>query len=369
MIILQLKRGNSPLRVPLRLPATSEEIGEAYTKLDSISTSAATKIAAVTGDIPNLYNYLAGKEIDSDDTLSKLNALGERIESMTASGRQVFTGALDAESINGLDDILRVAENLGNYTLLEGVSNDRELGLFLVNCGYTSFPEDVLPYLDYAVIGAEYYADHGGAYSSAGYVKRKESFGLSQSSEDVIFRLELRNGERYAFWLELPTDDEEIERAKRQLRAGDFAQCDIKRTDYIPYLSELVPSDCISVEEANKLAQRIQEMRQTDGELMKYLSALSVEQPETFPEASRIAANLDDYERVPVDQEEYGREVLRRIGADDELLDTIDGYMDFAGLGEAAMEEDGVRQTAFGLVRRCSEPFEEEEVSFEQTMC
>ena len=367
MIALQLKRDNSSFRVGLRLPATPAEVGEAFSQLDSISTSAPTIIAGVAGDIPNLSNYLTGKEIDSNDTLPKLNMLGEQIGSMTASKRQTFSGALDAESINGLDDILRVAENIGSYTLLEGVSNDRELGLFLVNCGYTSFPEDVLPYLDYAVIGAEYYADHGGAYSSAGYVKRKEGFGLSEPSEDVVFRLELQNGERYAFWLELPTDDEEIERAKRQLRADDFTQCDIKRTDYIPYLKELVPSDCISVEEANELAQFIQEMRQTDGELMKYLSALSLEQPETFSEALEIATQLDSYERVPSDPEEYGREILRNIGADDELLDTIDGYMDFAGLGEATMAEEDIVQTEFGLIRRCVDPFEEEE-SFEQTL-
>ena len=34
--------------------------------------------------------------------------------------------------------------------------------------------------------------------------------------------------------------------------------------------------------------------------------------------------------------------------------------MDFAGLGEASMEEDNVRRTEFGLIRRCSEPFAEE---------
>ena len=44
--------------------------------------------------------------------------------------------------------------------------------------------------------------------------------------------------------------------------------------------------------------------------------------------------NLDDYERIPGDTYEYGRTVLRRIGADDELIDTIDGYMDFEKLGE-----------------------------------
>lgn len=131
MIALQLKRGSSPLRVSLPLPATPAAIEEAYSRLDSISTAAATKIVAVTGDIPNLSNYLAGKEIDGDDMLPKLNALGERIESMTVSGRQMFAGALDSESINGIDDVLRIAGSLGTYTMIDGVSNDRELGIFL----------------------------------------------------------------------------------------------------------------------------------------------------------------------------------------------------------------------------------------------
>ena len=51
-------------------------------------------------------------------------------------------------------------------------------------------------------------------------------------------------------------------------------------------------------------------------------------------EALRCAMNLDDYERIPEDTYEYGQAVLRRIGADDELIDTIDGYMDFEKLGE-----------------------------------
>ena len=42
-------------------------------------------------------------------------------------------------------------------------------------------------------------------------------------------------------------------------------------------------------------------------------------------EALRCAMNLDDYERIPEDTYEYGQTVLRRIGADDELIDTIDG--------------------------------------------
>ena len=70
--------------------------------------------------------------------------------------------------------------------------------------------------------------------------------------------------------------------------------------------------------------------------------------------------SLDDYEHFSDDLEAYGKTVLRRIGADDELIDTIDGYMDFEKLGEDAMVDDGVRRTEFGLIRRCSSPFSEE---------
>ena len=47
-------------------------------------------------------------------------------------------------------------------------------------------------------------------------------------------------------------------------------------------------------------------------------------------------------------------------------METIDGYTDFDQLGRAMMEEDGVRQTGYGLIRRLSKPFPEPEIG--QTM-
>lgn len=69
----------------------------------------------------------------------------------------------------------------------------------------------------------------------------------------------------------------------------------------------------------------------------------------------------DDYELVPEDMDEYGKQVLRRAGADDEIIDTVDGYMNFAQLGKDSLEADGVRRTEFGLVRRLSLPFPEQQ--------
>lgn len=58
-------------------------------------------------------------------------------------------------------------------------------------------------------------------------------------------------------------------------------------------------------------------MEETNGELMKYLSALCVEGPSTFQEALEIAYRIDDYERVPDHAEEYGKAIVRRIGGKD----------------------------------------------------
>lgn len=119
----------------------------------------------------------------------------------------------------------------------------------------------------------------------------------------------------------------------------------------------MIPLDTITVEDANELALCLKEMEQEDGGLTKFCAVLEVEQPDTFAEALNIAMDRDDYELVPENSEEYGKQVLRRIGADDEIIDTIDGYMDFAQLGTDSLAEDGVRRTEFGLVRSLSDPF------------
>lgn len=46
------------------------------------------------------------------------------------------------------------------------------------------------------------------------------------------------------------------------------------------------------------------------------------------------------------DPEEYGKEALRELGADQELLDTLEGFTDFASLGRLCMEQDGIHSEA-----------------------
>ena len=366
MIDLQLTRGNNREGVFLRFPATPAEIGSAFALLDTVCDDGELRVTELSSPIRNLRKYIKPEELNATSDLEKLNRLAERIDEMPRPERRTFEGAMDAESIHGLDDVLRVAEHIGDYIRMEEISSDRTLGDHIIAHGFLKdCPEKFRPYLDPVAIGIEYYDKCGGAYTLDGYVLRKESaiqFGLIEQNSPketrtAVFELILRANHRQTA-LRLPADLEELEEARNVLGVEEFAQARIDCINCIPYAADVIPNCLINVEDANELALAIEEMRQTDGELLKYFSALAVEKPFTFQDALKIALDLDDYERVPEDLSEYGRMVLRRTGMDDEMLDTIDGYMDFALLGEYAMEEDGVVRTEFGLVRRCSAPFE-----------
>ena len=97
--------------------------------------------------------------------------------------------------------------------------------------------------------------------------------------------------------------------------------------------------------------------------LTSYISRddLYSEEPRSFYDAGCIAMDIDDYELVDSNEGEYGRETLRKAGADDEILDMLDGFTDFDALGRSEMETDGVRESSFGSVRRLSAPWPRQE--------
>jgi hypothetical protein len=362
MFNLHLTRGGHREGVHLGFPASPGEVGEAFAWLDSISTDAAsTKVLDVACTVGNLEKYIINTDFSAQDTIEKLNLLAEKLKGMGAQEQQIFSGALDAESINGLDDVLSIAGNLDAYTFLPNVCSDRELGIFLVETGYLDFPQHLQQYINYASVGAEYYTNFGGAYSPFGYVRRRDAEPKLDTDRKAVFTAHLQAGDRQCV-LKLPATDAWLDTARRRLQVDEFCEMELTGLECaIPYLEGLLPRDCISVVDADKLALEIEGMMETDGDLMKYLSALCVEESSTFQEALEIAYHIGDYERIAEGTYEYGQSVLRRIGADEEVIDTIDGYMDFERFGEAMMAEDGVRQTEFGLIRRLNEPFPSEQ--------
>lgn len=349
----------------LELPMPLDEMKR---QLDTIRTQYQVRgtLGVHTADcaVPSISWHLSHTILGSDSTLQKLNQLAEVMDGLNTAGLYHLSKSLNPEFQQNLDDVLRIAShikpcNMDFYEVIPGVATEQELGKWLVEHDRLEdkVPEILRPYLDYRSIGIDYRSAHEGAFLAGGYTGIRTGAIGQVLEEQSALQLTLTTADWW-YYLRLPASEEEMTQAKRDLEVEDFSQTVIAGVKYTaPHLDRLIPADCITVEDANELALCLKEMEQEDGGLTKFCAVLEVEQPDTFAEALNIAMDRDDYELVPENSEEYGKQVLRRIGADDEIIDTIDGYMDFAQLGADSLVEDGVRRTEFGLVRRLSDPF------------
>ena len=365
--MIQLKFSKQGMRegVALNLPATPAEAGEACAWFERLGISQKeVKIVGASSPVRTLDKYIVTHgDIHRAGDLDKLNTLAEQLDRMDKRQMDILGGAIDAESINSLDDVLDVSSHLDRYVILPNIVSTGELGRFLVDTGYKDFPEETHPYLNYSAIGAEYYADNGGAFGPGGYVRRKAAPELEVQVQKPLITLHLYSASLVQtkappYRLALPALDEEIEQAAEMLGVDEIAGASIVKMEIgDETLKALIPVECVSVEEANHLAMSIEELRQREELYQKYLAVLTVEQPKTVTDALWLSTELDDYEIVPEDDYEYGQMVLRRHGATDEVLAKLIGYMNMEGLGRDARADDGVRKTEFGSLRRCSEPF------------
>ena len=135
-------------------------------------------------DLPNLSGYLQNVDVLDPGSIEDLKALASELSNMSPREMKCFSGILDAESVNGIKDVLRLSKSLEDYTFLPNICTETELGQFLVYTGYKGFSEEVQPYLDYRRIGVEYYAERGGAFTARGYVQRKDP-ELTQKTDEL----------------------------------------------------------------------------------------------------------------------------------------------------------------------------------------
>lgn len=154
-----LSRGERDPEVRIRFPVEPDMIRPMLAELDEhCAISDPVRIVGSSSQISNLVQYISCADVEKQADIRKLNVLAGMIDGMGEEEQRLLSGSLDAESVNGLDDVLRVASTLGQYELIEGVTSDKELGGWLVEHGQTevAFPEEVRPYLDYAGVGAAY---------------------------------------------------------------------------------------------------------------------------------------------------------------------------------------------------------------------
>ena len=305
MILLTLSRGKGEETVRLQLPASPAEIEETFAFLDRISLdTTATAILDVSSNVPVLYRCLYDVDVEDSEQFQKLQKLAERTEALSPAKAAIFSGALDAECVWNLEGALTVADRLDEYMLVNNVSSDSELGIYLVNKGITPFPDRFKPYINYARVGAEYREKHGGEYSSGNYVQKKTPELLENERLDGVFRIWMENPcpvrvQSETAQITLPATFEQLESARQLLGVDSLNMAKLTRVEALrPYLGEYLPLQGMDLrlEQLDELAENIRIMDQEDGALLKYLSVLEVEQPATLQEALRFSIELDDYD-------------------------------------------------------------------------
>ena len=369
-LYLTRKAGTEP--IPLSFPATPADIGNAFAELDAICQDpSATEIYKVDSEVRNLSRYICNVNVEDSENLRKLNQLAELLQSMSREDQMKMEGVLDSNSINGMDDILNAVSMVKEYALLEEVTSDRTLGNYLVAHGVIDCPENIKPYLDYVGIGAEFYSDHGGAYTLNGYVVRKTELPPQLQSQkpfrvesrDEMLRLTLRTAHHVDYPLILPADEEYLSSVKKYLCIDEFAEAQIQDVRFkIPYIGQMIHAmECPSVEEYNEFAEALEAIWQTDGALLTYAAVLDAEQPDTLRRANELLQDLDNYERIVEGTYEYGQQRLQELlELDHDDIAELDGYMDFERYGQDCMDKDHVIQTEFGLLRRLEPSFPEQ---------
>ena len=374
-MILTLTRGNSGCGIGLRLPAEPTDIAAVYQKLDAVSTAdRQTRILRADTGIGALDRWLRDRPMNRPDDYTELGELSEKIVNMDDKALKTFDGALTGAAFERVADVLQIADSLDDYIFIHGVTTEKELGRFLVDTGYKGFPESVKPYLDYEAIGVEYCAERGGAFTADGYTLRRSSAEplLTEKERPAVFRVHLQTGGmrnlgQDPFILTLPASDSQLQYAKNVLNIEDFEEAAIVKVECKPeYLKELIPLDDPDVVLLDELAESLTQAR--DGaEASKLTAALAAEKPATLEEAADIAAHLENYEMVQCTCEEYGRKALLELTGDQEVLDTIDGFIDWGGFGKSMMEADGITLTEYGMIRRVETPTPEQAMEMTQS--
>ena len=186
MVTLFLRQGENGKQVLLSFPTTTPaEIADVTATMEQLkSMSKTVTIQGAASEVMNLSEYLKGIDLAAEGEVERINQLAERLEHMSEVDCDKFAGMLDANSISGTKDILRLTERLDDYVILPGCGSAQSIGKYLVGCGAFLVPEKLIGYINYEALGIEFCDAHGGAACSRGYVVRKE--GLPQELLDEL---------------------------------------------------------------------------------------------------------------------------------------------------------------------------------------
>ena len=176
MVTLILRQGETGKQVLLSFPTTTPaEKADVAATMESLKPMSKTvAIQGAASEVMNLGQYLHGVDLAAEGEVERIDQLAERLEHMSEVDCDKFAGMLDANSISGTKDILRLTEQLDDYVILPGCSSAQSIGKYLMDCGVAPTLKQLCKTVDYETVGQIFLDTHSGAACSRGFVVRNE---------------------------------------------------------------------------------------------------------------------------------------------------------------------------------------------------
>ena len=291
----------------LELPASGDEIQEAYDQLKGKKGARRIEIAELKTSIPELNECLQGSNVNRR-TLSELDFLARRMQQMTEREQEIFETAAGFSRELSPVCLINLSYNLDCYSFYPDVFTEEELGKYLVQNGYEGMSDECERSMEW--IGEQYHQAHSGKFIKHGYVVKNEKAiiplydGKNFPDLHAAFpdstgsMLELhfsRAGNVYG--LHLPAKELQISCLEHFLGVNCLDSCPFYfAKEKFPGLREHLPCR-ITIRELNQFVEAVTPWLEKDPQKANLLfAALEAEMPVNIQQAINVAENLDSYQ-------------------------------------------------------------------------
>lgn len=349
--------------VTLELPADPYTVLDAWERLRPAPDTRVEWEIEDYGEFPVLFPGL-----QSGEGFPALNALAERLVSLSEQQRTAFEGLVRLESrrsgVIPLHMFAALAEQAEHCQVVPEATDDASLGRIYAANGsipeVKDVPDRVFELLDFQLLGRRVRQSEGGVFTRQGYVVPDGNWKPAEGQEPrsapeaptSFFRLELQLGEERAE-LTLPAGQELVE-VRDQMDAVGISNCTV--TAFHSRVPQL-PAAWATPEQLdtlNCLAIRLTVLEDREPlKLIKYKAVLEASPPTSLEDAMALTERLDAYNLnwAAASPEDVARGELRR-SMGEENADLLCRYLNLYGYGEALIQRYGGELTDYGLLTR-----------------
>ena len=349
--------------VTLELPADPYTVLDAWERLRPAPDTRVEWEIEDYGEFPVLFPGL-----QSGEGFPALNALAERLVSLSEQQRTAFEGLVRLESRRSggipLHMFAALAEQAEHCQVVPEATDDASLGRIYAANGsipeVKDVPDRVFELLDFQLLGRRVRQSEGGIFTRQGYVVPDGNWKPAEGQEPrsapeaptSFFRLELQLGEERAE-LTLPAGQELVE-VRDEMDAVGISNCTV--TAFHSRVPQL-PAAWATPEQLdtlNCLAIRLTVLEDREPlKLIKYKAVLEASPPTSLEDAMALTERLDAYNLnwAAASPEDVARGELRR-SMGEENADLLCRYLNLYGYGEALIQRYGGELTDYGLLTR-----------------